>query len=61
MSFTFLAKSSAYSWKISLVGQVLCQRMLIGDWATAIIGNPVIAAPVAPIAALARNLRRETC
>ena len=30
MSLTFLAKSSAYSWKMSFDGQVLCQRMLIG-------------------------------
>ena len=27
MSLTFLAKSSAYSWKMSLAGQVLCQRI----------------------------------
>ena len=34
MSLTFLAKSSAYSWKMSFDGQVLCQRMLIGPcWA----------------------------
>ena len=30
MSLTFLAKSSAYSWKMSFDGHVLCQRMLIG-------------------------------
>ena len=34
MSLTFLAKSCAYSWKMSFDGHVLCQRMLIGpDWA----------------------------
>ena len=30
MSLTFLPKSSAYSWKMSFDGHVLCQRMLIG-------------------------------
>ena len=30
MSLTFLAKSSAYSWKMSFDGQVLCQRIAIG-------------------------------
>src|SRR5882672_2185715 len=60
MSFTFLAKSSAYSWKMSFDGQVDCQRMLIGPaWPLAIIGNPRVAAPAVAAAAPARNLRRE--
>jgi hypothetical protein len=60
MSFTFLAKSFAYSWKMSFAGQVLCQRMEIGPWALAIIGKPSAAAPPAA-AAPVRNLRREPC
>src|SRR6267142_1967788 len=59
MSFTFLAKSLAYSWKISFDGQVLCQRMEIGPCALAIIGKPSVAAPVAAAAAPVRNLRRD--
>ena len=55
MSFTFLAKSRAYSWKMSFEGQVDCQRIVIGPWALAIIGNARAEAPAAP----ARNLRRE--
>ena len=56
MSLTFLAKSSAYSWKMSLDGQVLCQRMEIGPaWAFAIIG--AVIAPAATAAPLSR-LRR---
>src|SRR5262245_35229709 len=60
MSFTFLAKSLAYSWKISFAGQVLCQRIEIGPCAFAIIGTPSAAAPPA-VAAPVRNLRREAC
>src|SRR5207249_10172035 len=61
MSFTFLAKSSAYSWKMSFDGQVLCQRMLIGPAGPlAIVGKPSVAAPAVAAAAPARNLRRET-
>ena len=59
MSFTFLAKSFAYSWKMSFAGQVLCQRIEIGPCALAIIGKPSVAAPVAA-AAPRRNLRRES-
>src|SRR5712671_2971384 len=44
---------------MSLEGQVLCQRMLIGPWAFAIIGKPSVAAPAVAAAAPARNLRRE--
>src|SRR5688572_33324014 len=57
MSLTFLAKSSAYSWKMSLVGQVLCQRMLIGPCALTTLGAATAAAPAT--AAPLRNLRRE--
>ena len=39
MSLTFLAKSSAYSWKMSFDGQVLCQRMLIGPCALTTAGS----------------------
>jgi hypothetical protein len=59
MSLTSFAKSSAYSWKMSLVGQVLCQRMLIGPWALAIIGKPRVAAPAVAAAAPDRNFRRD--
>src|SRR5712692_11506218 len=59
MSFTFFAKSFAYSWKMSFVGQVLCQRIEIGPWALAIIGKPSAAAPVAAAVAPFRNLRRD--
>src|SRR5262245_12711987 len=58
MSLTFLAKSSAYSWKMSFCGQVLCQRIEIGPWALTTIGKPRAAAPVAAAAALLRNRRR---
>src|SRR5687768_8661503 len=60
MSFTFFAKSLAYSWKMSFAGQVLCQRMEIGPCALAIIGKPSAAAPVVAAAAPRRNLRRVT-
>src|SRR2546423_13117980 len=59
MSFTFLAKSVAYSWKWSFAGQVLCQRIEIGPWALTIVGKPSVAAPAVAAAAPARNLRRE--
>src|SRR4051794_27776355 len=59
MSFTFFAKSSAYSWKISFDGQVLCQRIEIGPCALTIIGKPSAATPPAPVAPR-RNLRRDT-
>src|SRR5262245_31353452 len=57
MSLTFLAKSSANSWKMSFEGQVLCQRMLIGPCAFATRGATTAAA-VASAAPL-RNFRRE--
>ena len=45
MSLTFLAKSLAYSWKISFDGHVLCQRMATGpDWAFT-AGAATVAAP----------------
>jgi hypothetical protein len=58
MSLTFLAKSSAYSWKMSFCGQVLCQRIEMGPWALAIIGKPSAAAPPAATAAL-KMFRRD--
>jgi len=58
MSLTFLAKSRANSWKMSLVGQVLCQRMLVTPWARTMLGKPSAAAPPAAMAALS-TLRRE--
>src|SRR5512132_2424677 len=62
MSLTFLAKSSAYSWKMSFCGQVDCQRMVIGPCARTIVGKPRAAAPVAVAATAAplRNLRRAS-
>src|SRR6185369_7277828 len=42
-------------------GAVDCQRMLIDDWAAAIIGKPVAATPAAPVAAAVRNFRRDGC
>src|SRR2546422_3134300 len=45
---------------MSLVGQVLCQRMLIGPgWPLAIIGKPSVATPAAAPPAAVRNLRRD--
>jgi len=40
MSFTLLAKSRAYSWKMSLVGQVLCHRIEIGPGPSRLSGTP---------------------
>ncbi len=53
MSLTFLAKSPANSWKMSLVGQVLCQR---------IVTEPCALEPMAgkPIAAGHPRQRRRT-
>ena len=45
MSLTFLPKSSAYSWKMSFDGQVLCKRMLIGPCALTTLGAATVAAP----------------
>src|SRR5262249_44703358 len=56
MSLTFLAKSSAYSWKISFDGHVLWKRKLIGPCALTTFGA-VTAAAVAT-AAPPKNLRR---
>ena len=56
ISLTFLPKSSAYSWKISFDGHVLCQRMVIGPLCTHDIGATVDGR--AATAALVRNLRR---
>jgi hypothetical protein len=59
MSLTFLAKSLAYSWKMSFWGHVLCQRIEIGPCALTTFGKPRAAAPAAATAAPVRNLRRE--
>src|SRR5262249_56036318 len=56
MSLTFLAKSSAYSWKMSFDGHVLWKRKLIGPCALTTLGAVTVAA-VATAAPL-RNLRR---
>src|SRR5262249_61837662 len=56
ISLTFLAKSWAYSWKISFAPQVLCQRQVIGSCALAMVGRATAAVDAA--AAPLRNLRR---
>ena len=58
MSLTFLAKSSAISWKMSFDGQVLWKRKLVVVCAVATIGAAI--APAAPtvVAALLRKRRR---
>src|SRR5262249_48742402 len=56
MSLTFLAKSSAYSWKMSFDGQVLWNRMLIGPCALTTAGA-LTAAAVATAAPLKTNRR----
>src|SRR3972149_3353504 len=58
MSFTFLAKSSAYSWKISLVGQVLWNLRLVIS-ALTMLGKPIVAAPPTEAAVAVRNFRRD--
>jgi hypothetical protein len=57
MSFTFLAKSLAYSWKMSLAGQVLWKRRLT-VCALLTMGAAMAAAPTAPAEACFRKLRR---
>jgi hypothetical protein len=47
---------------MSLVGQVLCQRMVMGVWAMWMVGSTAVAAtaaPALPTTALRRKLRRE--
>ena len=57
MSFTFLAKSVAYSWKMSLAGQVLWNRNEVGAaWAITI--GALRLAPAATAAPLSRLRRR---
>src|SRR5262245_61724916 len=56
MSLIFFAKSSAYSWKMSFDGQVLCQRMLTGPVCASTFGAATVAA--APAAATVRKRRR---
>src|SRR6187549_238347 len=74
MSFTFFAKSSAYSWKMSFAGHVLCQRIVCApvDETTAgaagLAGSAALSAAIAiigiaaavPAAAPLRNLRRDS-
>src|SRR5437773_2484299 len=57
MSFTFLAKSSAYSWKMSFCGHVDCHRIVIGPCAFTTVGKPRAAVPAT--AAPVRNVRRD--
>jgi hypothetical protein len=59
ISFTFLAKSRAYSWKMSFVGHVDWKRRLIGACATWIVGATATAAPAAPTAAFFKKERRD--
>ncbi len=58
MSLTFLAKSSAYSWKMSFDGQVLWKRRLVtaGAWASAGAASTVV--PTVAVAARLRKRRR---
>src|SRR6476620_2591554 len=60
MSLIFLAKSSAYSWKMSFDGQVLWNRMLIGPCALTAAGAATLAAAAtaAPFRKRRRVLRR---
>ena len=57
MSFTFLAKSLAYSWKMSFDGQVDWKRRLV-VCARLTIGAARAPAAAAPVAAFFRNRRR---
>src|SRR6185295_13934573 len=57
MSLTFLAKSCAYSWKMSLAGQVLWKRSVV-VCAVEAIGKARTPAPTAPAEAFLRKRRR---
>jgi len=57
MSLTFLAKSLAYSWKMSFAGQVLWKRSDTAC-ALAIIGAAIAPAPAVAAAAFCRKRRR---
>src|SRR5687768_8178435 len=59
ISFTRVTYSCAISLKMSFAPHAPCILSTTGDWATEIIGKPVIAAPVVAAAAPVRNLRRE--
>src|SRR2546429_5112146 len=62
MSFTFLAKSSAYSWKMSFCGHVDCQRIVMGPWARTTEGKPSAAAPTAaPVRKVRRDVSGVAC
>jgi hypothetical protein len=58
MSLTFLAKSCAYSWKMSLVGQVLWKR-IVAVWARLMDGAASAPVATAAVEAALRNLRRR--
>src|SRR3989304_3023941 len=62
LPLTFWAEAGAYSGKMSLVGHVLCQRIVIGPCDLAAMGKPRVAAaaPPAATAAALRTSRRET-
>src|SRR5690606_41293949 len=62
MSLTLVVKSTANSWKMSTVGQVLWKRKLMGPWARTMVGKPraVVAAAAPPAAALPKNFRRPS-
>jgi hypothetical protein len=56
MSLTFLAKSLAYSWKMSLAGQVLWKRNEVGAVCAMTIGALMVpAATAAPFSRLRRR------
>jgi len=57
MSFTFLAKSVAYSWKMSLAGQVLWKRRLT-VCALDTMGAAMAPAATVPVAAFFKKRRR---
>jgi hypothetical protein len=57
MSLTFLAKSFAYSWKMSLAGQVLWKRKVV-VCARLTIGAARAAAPTAAVPVFFRKRRR---
>src|SRR5215211_6768419 len=59
MSFTFLAKSRANSWKMSLAGQVLWKRQVMVSCALTICGAESAEAPTTVAAPAFRNSRRE--
>ncbi|MNC90258.1 hypothetical protein D3C83_63350 [compost metagenome] len=59
ISLTRLTYSWAISLKMSFAPHDPCILNTTGDWATEIMGKPVMAAPVVAAAAPVRNLRRD--